>query len=376
MKLSNELKRKIRQVIYITIFWWFVAFFFVIHDHLFKESLKGSIFKDYNFWTNLITNLFAVATAGVTGGSIIVFFLKDRFKRRPLWFGIVVNTITFILLISVVTIFASLFYNALVTDLPFSHPEVRSRTIEFYTGPGYLMVLVNWTIISSLTLVVLQINDKYGQGIFLDLLKGKYHKPKEETRIFMFLDMQGSTSIAERIGNKKYFQLLNEFFEDCTKAIVETKGEIYQYVGDEIVISWKIKNGTKDANCLKCFFEIKNNIQQLSDKYLKRFGVVPEFKAGLHYGQITVGEVGTIKKDIIFSGDVLNTTSRMRDLCNAFEVKLLVSEDMLRLLDLKDGFQTKEIGEIQLKGKNVPIRLFNVFIGVKTAVAEKGTVKT
>jgi adenylate cyclase len=118
----------------------------------------------------------------------------------------------------------------------------------------------------------------------------------------MFLDINSSTTIAERLGNTKYHDLLKEFFADVTSPIIENKGEIYQYVGDEIVVTWASGDQVQYWNCIKCFFEIKLHIERHREKYLSNYGLVPSFKAGIHYGKVTVGEIGIIKRDITCSG--------------------------------------------------------------------------
>jgi len=102
-------------------------------------------------------------------------------------------------------------------------------------------LFINFILWGTITLFLLQVNDKFGSGILLKFLAGNYHQPKKEERIFMFMDMRSSTTIAEKIGNEKYFNLLNDVFADITNTIINYEGEIYQYVGDEIVISWSIK---------------------------------------------------------------------------------------------------------------------------------------
>jgi hypothetical protein len=139
------------------------------------------------------------------------------------------------------------------------------------------------------------------------LLTGKYYRPRDEERIFMFLDLRSSTAIAEQIGHKRFFEFLRELFQDVTRPVVESRGEIYQYVGDEV----PVERGLQDANCIACFFRIEQAIAAKGAEYLDRFGVAPAFKAGVHVGEATVGEIGVVKKDIVYSGDVLNTTSRM-----------------------------------------------------------------
>ena len=357
MSLSNAIKIKTRQVFFIFFSWLVISMLIVLHDYLFQSELKLRGIESYNGANAAFTSLFAVLIAGLLAAPFIVFYLKDRFKNRPLWFSLLFNTVTFVVIITLVSLPAAVFYNLLSTDLSIGDQRFLVNIWRFFTGPSYLGILLNWTFISFLTLIVLQVNDKYGQGVLWALLKGKYNKPKQEERVFMFLDITSSTAIAEELGNIRYFELLRSFFQDITQPIIKNYGEIYQYVGDEIVVSWKMENGLKHAHCLECFFDIQNTIEQFSAKYIARYGLVPSYKAGLHCGEVTVGEVGTIKKDIIFSGDVLNTTSRIQGACKKFDSNLLISKELIDRLNVDKQFSFKEIGAIQLRGKLQPVNL-------------------
>jgi adenylate cyclase len=137
-------------------------------------------------------------------------------------------------------------------------------------------------------------------------------------------------------------------------------GEIYQYVGDEVIISWPIQKGLRDWNCLRCFFKIENEIANRKMHYQHRYGFLPTFKAGMHAGAATVGEIGVIKKDIVYSGDVLNTTSRIQGECNRHQVSLLISSDLLAQLPLDNSYTIRPIGEISLRGKAEKMQLSSV----------------
>lgn len=182
----------------------------------------------------------------------------------------------------------------------------------------------------------------------------------EVVRIFMFLDIKSSTSIAETLGHLKYFELLNDFFKDIAEPIERNGGEIYQYVGDEVVVSWPFNEGINNANCLNCFYDILDTFQDLSQRYLERYNVIPEFKAGLHYGKVSTGVIGTLKKEIIYTGDVLNTASRIEGQCNSYEVKLLLSKDLVDKLPQKEVYASRKLGEINLRGKSSTMTLFTV----------------
>ena len=172
--------------------------------------------------------------------------------------------------------------------------------------------------------------------------------------------MKSSTTIAEQLGHIKYFEMLKEYYSDLSEAIIQYSGEVYQYVGDEIIVSWKYETGIADNNCIKCFFAMKKDLAKRADWYYKKFGVRPTFKAGFHFGEVTTGEIGVLKKEIIFTGDVLNATARIQALCNNYEVDLLLSEDLVKSLDLGSEFQVRSLGENELRGKKETIELYTI----------------
>jgi len=239
-------------------------------------------------------------------------------------------------------------------------PVIIRTVIVFFTSFAFWSIVIYALAIIGISVFIMEIRENIGYGVFNNFLIGRYHKPREEKRIFMFLDMKSSTTIAENLGHLKYFELLNQYYKDISKSIIRTAGEIYQYVGDEIIVSWTLKKGIKNNNCLRCFYQIKQTFEQLSELYVKAYGFVPGFKAGMHYGRVTTGEIGQIKKEIVFTGDVLNTTSRIQGLCNKHNVDLLISHDLLEILDISNEFEIKKIGKSELRGKDNPVQLFSI----------------
>ena len=146
-----------------------------------------------------------------------------------------------------------------------------------------------------------------------------------------------------------------------TPGILINKGEIYHYVGDEIVISWPVKSGIENGNCINCYFDVKSLLHKKEIYFLKKYGVQPEFKAGLHYGSVMAGEIGIVKRDIAYSGDVLNTTSRIQELCNSFNVDILLSDNLAKKIDFdRLRIQTRSMGEISLRGKSNKVELYSI----------------
>ena len=192
---------------------------------------------------------------------------------------------------------------------------------------------------------------------------GLYHKPHEVSRIFMFLDLKGSTAIAERLTHKAYSTLIKDFFFDISDAIVMFKGQVYQYAGDEIIVTWRIRK--KNSNCIRTFFKIQEIIKNKRETYIDKFGFVPEFKAGIHSGHVMVTTVGKHKKEIAYHGDVLNTTARIEGKCNELEQSLLISESILPYINQEKDFIVEEKGQVVLKGKLQKLNLYGVKVAVK-----------
>ena len=359
-KFTRSQKLKRETVISITFFWGLVAIVFAVHDHLFLLATQDQGFQHYDFTINLIATMLVVPLAGVLAGGTIVYILKEELRKLPLWAVLLLDTVIIVVLIFIISVPASLLYNSTYFQKPPWDGLVMIHSLDFLMGYGMIHTLFFWTLVAMTTMLVLQINEKYGQGIFLKMIKGDYHRPKVETRIFMFLDIRSSTAMAERLGHVRWFELLNNFFNDITEPILDTRGEIYQYVGDEIIVHWSTKNGLDGSNCLHCFFEISKRMEALGAKYQAAYGVIPRFKAAVHCGNVTIGEIGKIKKDIVFTGDVLNTTARIQELCNEYHVDLLVSQDVIERLPEASEFVIKPVGYIELRGKQTPVSIFAV----------------
>jgi len=214
--------------------------------------------------------------------------------------------------------------------------------------------------IAMMTIIIFtkEMGRKMGQQVLVNFITGKYSRPYYEERIFMFLDLDASVSLAETLGDFRYHQFLNEFFYDIADEIVETHGEIYHYIGDEVVVTWEMKRGLASGNCLRAYFKILEKIDKVKQKYTTRFGAYPKFKAALHCGQVVIAQIGDIKSEIVFHGDVVNTTSRIERLCSELGEKLLVSKSLLEQLPSVFVQYFVSVGHVKPRGKQRLIELF------------------
>jgi len=206
--------------------------------------------------------------------------------------------------------------------------------------------------------VLRQVNLMLGPGNLAKLLRGKFYTPREEIRIFMFLDLQSSTSLAEKLGHIQYSMFIQDCFNDLG-AVIKHHAEVYQYVGDEAVLTWELSAGLKNQNCLKAFYHFKQQLENRREHYLEKYGNHPFFKAGLHTGKVTVTEVGRYKKEIAYHGDTMNTTARIQGQCNNYGEELLISDNLLNQLSTS-GYLFKHLGNISLKGKDKAVSVHGV----------------
>jgi len=172
--------------------------------------------------------------------------------------------------------------------------------------------------------------------------------------------MKDSTTHAEKLGHIKFSTLIQDSFNDLTPAIIQHKAEVYQYVGDEAVLTWKLNDGFEDANCLQVYYTYMNTLNGRKKYYKDKYGIVPFFKAGVHLGEVTVSEVGIIKREIAYHSDVLNTAARIQGKCNELESELLISEALKNELNNYEHLKFSKIGGIPLKGKQELVNIFKV----------------
>ncbi len=357
-----------QRVLVITLCWTFFSVFsyvsqyYFIYDLISLKKLSGY----YDFWLDFTGILILGIFGGFVGGYLLVFKMGNKYRKKSFAFGIINSGFIFVLSYLVLAIFGLFFmdlvYFLFQGDFNFAVIKSVDNVLFNLKSPSFFTTMCVWAFLVTSTQFMLQINDKFGQGNLWKFITGKYYQPRQEERIFMFLDLRSSTSIAEQIGSQKYFELLKEIYEDITEPILNSLGEIYQYVGDEVVISWTIDKGITDNNCLNCFFMINETLEKKRDTYIKKYDTSPSFKAGLHIGEATVGEIGVIKKDIVYSGDVLNTTARIQKECNKQNVKILLSSDLLSHLNLNGNFKITSLGEISLRGKDEMVSLNTVSI--------------
>ncbi|MBL0389217.1 adenylate/guanylate cyclase domain-containing protein [Tumebacillus sp. ITR2] len=311
---------------------------FLNEDAIFWNALTGAL-------TGMVTSI-SISTAET--------YLFARYLRRARFFvGVLVRTIYYA---TMVTFWLTMSYGfeKLLSKGRFDIEINRS----FYVAALLILLL------TFLLNVYVMLSRLVGRQVLGYFLTGKYHRPVEEERIFMFLDIRGSTEIAEKLGDLRYQDFLNDFFYDITNSILRTKGEIYKYVGDAVIVSWPIKLGVKNGNCLRCYQSIQDTLTHVRNRYRHKYGFAPEFRVGLHGGPVVAAEIGDNKREIAFLGDTVNTAARLQEECKQQEVECLISGDLLHLIRAQGDthfFKSERIGAVRLRGKEQGTELIRIW---------------
>jgi len=237
---------------------------------------------------------------------------------------------------------------------------------NLFTDPGYAwswrepryQVTVGLSfLVAQLVSFVLAIADHIGHRVLRDLMRGRYHRPREEARVFLFVDLVGSTAIAERIGPVAFLGLLDAFVSDLADPVLECGGEIHRYIGDEVIVTWPLDLGIDNANCVRCVLAMREAIARRAGRYQRKFGIVPKFRAALHAGPVVTGEMGLARREIVFLGDTVNTAARIEEACRDLDVDMLISSALLERLRLPAGVAARPVGPVALRGKAEPLAL-------------------
>jgi adenylate cyclase len=342
----------------------------ISQNNIYIVYLSVLLFAFYAFarhgfnWITLSTSLIV----SIPIGFAIAFFetqsqeFRRRHRRTKFWFYLVYRTFRVVCWFMVLFFFIMVVVNWLRIN---TYETIFPHNLhDFFATRKVFEFLGIALIISLFSNFLDELHRKLGRDAIYNLILGKYHQVKKEERLFLFIDLNNSTDIAEEMGEMEFSHFLQDFFYDISEPIARYFGRVYQYVGDEVVVTWPVKKGFRYAVCVRCFFAIQKQIRRYEEQYLKRYGRVPAFKAALHGGNIVVSEVGKYKSEIAYHGDVLNTTARMLSKCHDFNAEFILSDYILERVELPKYIQVESLGAFQLKGKQQDVELHAVYLSI------------
>ena len=352
----SPVKRHERKIILAIAISWTILDFLLF---LWRDA-TGSLSEKYyapgiNFTKEVLLRELNVFIISLLIGYFLVSVLRNYLPNASLWYNLLIKTLLLVLAAFIMNFFIYVSYEWLIAGNSLSSALQKFADNLLYKS-WLLKKMPEWIVLFICTLLAIEINQKYSRGVFFNIMMGKYLQPQDERRIIMLLDLKDSTPIAEKLGHREYFKFIRDFIYCISSGFLENDGRIYQYVGDEVVVWWP-ESKVNARNAVAALLTTRKELNKSVNRFKRKYDTVPEYKVGIHTGNVMVGQVGIVKKDLVMSGDAINTAARIRSACTELNQKFLISKDMNDLLDLKE-WQSESLGLIDLKGKNQGIELF------------------
>lgn len=366
--LSIDKRRLFKKTMRQLAFWGiaYALLFFTIHLHaasIFEAFLAG---VDTSVTTLSLIVLFSVLLISPFLGLVDIFLEENRFRNQPLGMNVLIAGALYTLLlvgaISLIRLLILSFGKNLFLD------EISLSMLTRHWSYYFVILSVHTGFMSLLIGFGNQLSKRFGPGMLLPFFSGKYRYPREEERIFMFLDLSCSTKLAEKLGHIKYSALIKDSFLDIDKMVKKYNAEIYQYVGDEVVLSWPLEKA-KNLEYIDFFFGVEELFRNKEDYYKTNYSIAPVFKAGVHSGKVTAVMVGDLKKDIAYHGDTLNVAARLEGLCKIHSQPLLISEAVSKLDNIEKKYYSTSLGTQYLKGRSNPVEVLSISKSLRKVAA-------
>ena len=294
---------------------------------------------------------------GTCMGGLVVAFERGlilrrwhaRARRLPTLLYVPLAEAAYVVLIALGTVLGgSIVWLTGLSDEPYGRAILPTPRILLYSLAA-----------SAIIVFVIRMRDLIGADVFVNLLIGRYHRPVEERRIFLFIDVEGSTAYAEVHGDARAQAYLAAIFAALAEPVRRASGSIDDYVGDMAMVTWPFVRGAKDARCVACVTEFLDAIARDAPAWTARFGQVPRFRAALHGGSVVTAEIGIDRHKISYFGDVLNATARMETLCRTLDTPVLISADLLMALpELPHAVTTRPLGAHAVRGRGQTLSVF------------------
>lgn len=221
---------------------------------------------------------------------------------------------------------------------------------------------------ASLAILALRIVGFIGARNLFNLLIGRYMRPIIERKVLLFVDMKSSTATVEEFGPVRAKAYIGKFLFDISRPVTEHGGEIYLYTGDGLIGMWDWDTALAGNTIVAAVDAIHTTIARERAEYEREFGRVPEFRIGVHGGDVVISEQGDTKRAIGVYGDTINIAARMEQTAKDIGVGCVFSADVADALpNGMSGFEPR--GEVAVRGISKPVSIWS-YVGGNSRAAK------
>ena len=185
-----------------------------------------------------------------------------------------------------------------------------------------------------------------------------------------FSDVRGFTTISEKLAPEELSRVLNLYLTPMTEIVFANKGTLDKYIGDAIMAFFgapiEDSNHAEQAcrTALQSLVKLKALQQVFKDQNLPHIDI----GIGINTGEMSVGNMGSnIVQNYTVMGDSVNLASRLEGTTKEYGVRIIINETTNE--DVRGKFITREIDRVKVKGKNLPVAIFELLGEVKTATS-------
>ena len=203
--------------------------------------------------------------------------------------------------------------------------------------------------------IAVAIANLIGPRALLNFISGRYHTPSEENRFVLFVDIAGSSGLAEKLGGIGIHRFLDRTFRLLTETVIDYRGEVLGYVGDELIVTWPEKAGAIDARPLRCFLAMREMLAKAAPRFEREFGAVPRIRGSLNFGSVIVGEIGEVKRAIVFNGDVMNTAARLEEQSRHVDGGFVAARAAIVRFAETPPIALRDLGPLTIRGRVDPV---------------------
>jgi len=285
---------------------------------------------------------------------ICVFIAYSVLKHHSMYINL---SIFIISLIVIVTIIASLFKNSLYINII---PPLVSLVFSFIISVAY-----SYAVEGKERLFIKRTFSQYMDKKIVDYLlqNPSLIKPGGQKRrvTAFFADIAGFTTIAEKHSPEDTAVILHRVLNSLTEVIIQNGGVVDKYIGDCIMAFWgaPVETDHDQVNACNAALQCIESLKELNNAFPKKGSPEIALRIGIHTGDAIAGNIGS---DRLFNytviGDTVNLASRLESVNKVFKTKIIVSEDTIN--GTGNEFFARELGLIEVKGKTIPVKIFEI----------------
>lgn len=317
--------------------------------------------------TKIIDGLSFYHFLGITNGALIIISVfsityKNLGDRILVWgYSNGIRAVLLVVLSVLIFVVACFLLFIVHFELQ-TNTDVLLGAFQSISNSYFLSLTVFFSFVSLMMFFISNLERRSGNVLrLMSQSMGNSLRPKLVERGFMFIDLNNATSLAETLTSKDYANLLRDCFLLLNELVDVSPFEIYQYVGDEAVITWEADTPNADLKALHLFSDFKAYLKENKNAFTKEYNTEPKFKCAIHCGEVVQSEIGKEIKHLVYHGDVLNTTSRLLSQCHHYNTDVIISKDTVSGLNIvTEKYHLSPMVCNNLKGKQNSIEAFVV----------------